>query len=380
MPKIIRTSTVPLSLKLFCDGLLRDLAREYEVVALSSPGPELAEIARREGVRTAAVPMRRGITPLHDAVALWRMIRVLRRERPQLVHSITPKAGLLSMIAARVTGVPVRVHTFTGLLFPTATGWRRRLLMLTDRITCRCATHVLAEGEGVRSDLLNSRIARRGVAVLGYGNLRGIDLAHYDRAPEVLERAAAIRASVGAENESFTFLFVGRLVRDKGIDELVEAFGRLTAEGAAVRLLLVGEEESSDPLSAATRRRIAETDPICRIGWQEDVRPWYAAADALVFPSYREGFPNSVIEAGAMGLPAIVTAINGSREIILDGENGLIVPPRDAGALAAAMRRLVTDRDGARRMGEKARPLVASRYEAGFVRGELKKFYRTVLA
>ena len=379
MYKIIRTSTVPLSLKLFCGGLLRELSSEYEVVALSSPGPELDDLAERDGVRTIALPMQRAIAPLHDLTTLIRLVRIFRRERPQLVHSITPKAGLLSMMAARISGVPVRVHTFTGLLFPTAAGLQRRLLMLTDRLTCRCATHLIAEGEGVRSDLLQYGIAKRPVVVLGHGNVRGIDLAYYDRTSEVVARAVALRQASGLSATAFTFVFVGRIVRDKGIDEMIEAFCALHCEGLDVQLLLVGEEEASDRISVETRQRITDTEAIHRCGWTEDVRPWYAAADALLFPSYREGFPNVVIEAGAMGLPSIVTDINGSREIIRDGETGLIVPPRDAMALLEAMRTLATDRTRAAAMGANARPLVASRYEQGFVREQLKQFYRSIL-
>lgn len=379
MYKIIRTSTIPLSLNLFCRGLLRELSQEYEVVALSSPQPELAEIAEREGVRTIAVPMCRRIAPWHDAVALWRLVRIFRRERPQMIHSITPKAGLLSMVAAWIARVPVRVHTFTGLVFPAASGLRRRLLMLADSVTCLCATHVVAEGEGVRQDLLQYGITKKRVEVLGYGNIRGIDLSYYDRTPEVVERAAEIRASSGVSDNSFVFVFAGRIVRDKGIDELIEAFCRLEADGCDVRLLLAGDEEVSDPISETSRRSMARNGSICRTGWIEDVRAYYAAADALVFPSYREGFPNVVIEAGAMGLPSIVTDINGSREIIVEGENGVIVPPRDAEALYRAMKEMAGDRRRVSAMAEKARPMVASRYEQGFVRENLKKFYRSLL-
>lgn len=371
---------MPLSLDIFCRGLLRELSREWDVAALSSPGAELDAIASREGVRTLAVPMRRDISPWHDVVSLWRLVHLFRRERPRMVHSITPKAGLLSMLAARIAGVPVRVHTFTGLVFPCASGLRRRLLMLTDAVTCRCATHVVAEGDGVRRDLMQYGITKKEVSVLGFGNVRGVDLAYYDRTPEVMSSAADLRDSIGIGPDTFVFVFVGRVVRDKGVECLAEAFGRLCDEGYDVRLLIAGAEEPSDPVSPHTKEIITSSKAIyAPLNWCVDVRPWYAAADAFVFPSFREGFPNAVIEAGAMGLPSIVTDINGSREIILDGENGVVIPPRDAAALFEAMKKMLSDPEGTRAMASKARHLVASRYEQSFVRDKLKEYYRSLL-
>ncbi|MBD5294691.1 MAG: glycosyltransferase family 4 protein, partial [Bacteroides sp.] len=170
------------------------------------------------------------------------------------------------------------------------------------------------------------------------------------------------------------------LVGDKGINELVEAFGRLQKVHPEVRLILVGPEEAElDPLKGETMAEIGSNDAISAVGRQSDVRPWYAVADAFVFPSYREGFPNCVIEAGAMGLPSIVTDINGSREIVLDGENGVVIPSKDSGALYDAMRDFVENDDRRGRMAAKARELIASRFEQSYVRGCLKDFYRTVL-
>lgn len=374
--KLLRTSTVPGSLDTFCRGLLRELSDEgYEVVAVSSPGEALDRIAARESVRTVAVPMQRRIAPLADLRSLWRLIRVFRRERPDIVHSITPKAGLLSMMAAWICRVPVRLHTFTGLVFPTATGLKQRILILTDRLTCACATHIVPEGEGVRQDLNNYRITRKPLRVLGHGNVRGINLQHYDRTAEVLAAAAAIRRP-----ECFTFIFIGRLVGDKGINELIEAFTRLHSEHPATRLLLVGRQEPAlDPLAPSTVEAIERCDAIEAVGQQSDVRPWLAASDALVFPSYREGFPNVVIEAGAMGLPSIVTDINGSREIIIEGRNGTIIPPRSAAALHAAMLRFLTSPAEVAAMAAAARDLVATRYEQTYVRRCLKDYYREIL-
>ena len=373
--KIIRTSTVSTSLNTFCRGTLRRLAQTYDVVAVSTPDDELHEMAQREGVRVVGVAMRRPISPLHDLRSLLRLIRVFRRERPDMVHSITPKAGLLSMIAAWVCRVPVRLHTFTGLVFPTATGLKKKTLMLTDRITCACATHIVPEGEGVKADLINYNITRKPLQVLGYGNVRGIDLNHYRRSPEVMAAAQSISRS-----DVFTFVFVGRVVRDKGINELVEAFVRLHQAIPATRLILVGRfEDNLDPVSGKTKQAIERCDAIEAVGSQSDVRPWLAAADALVFPSYREGFPNVVLEAGALDLPSIVTDINGSREIIVHGQNGVIVPPRDARALLQAMTQFVQNPQATQAMALKARQMIASRFEKSFVQKCLFDYYNQIL-
>ena len=373
--KIIRTSTVATSLNTFCRGTLRDLSRLYDVVAVSTPDHELQEIAQREGIRVIGVPMSRPIAPLRDLVSLWRLIRVFRRERPTMVHSITPKAGLLSMIAAWICRVPIRLHTFTGLVFPTATGLKKRILILTDRITCACATHIVPEGEGVKADLINYNITRKPLQVLGYGNIRGIDLDHYRHSSEVMEKALTLR-----KPNLFTFVFIGRVVRDKGIDELVEAFSLLHSEHPQTRLILVGRaEDNLDPVSPNTRSAIASHPAIEAVGSQRDVRPWLAASDALVFPSYREGFPNVVIEAGALDLPSIVTDINGSREIIVHGQNGIIVPPRNAQALLQAMTQFVQNPQATQAMAQKARQMIASRFEKSFVQKCLFDYYKQIL-
>jgi glycosyltransferase involved in cell wall biosynthesis len=368
--KIIRSATVPQSLDSFCNGVLKELSQEYEVVAVSSPGEALDKVSRREGVRTIAVPMERHISLKNDLRSLWQMWRVMRRERPDLVHSMTPKAGLICMMAAWLARVPKRVHMFTGLVWPTSTGLKRRILMATDWLTCACATHVIPEGEGVKHDLLSHHITRKPIKVLGYGNVKGIDMEHYN--PALFRNVS--------HQEGFTFVFVGRIVRDKGINELVAAFDRLHEDYPDVRLVLIGpREDDLDPVLPATLERINSGNGIEAVGPQSDVRPFYASADALVFPSYREGFPNVVIEAGAMGLPSIVTDINGSREIIIDGQNGVIVPPRDEEALYQAMKRFVEQPDEIAAMAQNARGLIASRYEQSYVRQCLYDFYHEIL-
>lgn len=377
--KIIRTSTVPTSLDVFCKGLLRELQEKegYEIVAVSSSGAALQAIAVREGVRTLAVDMKRHISPVNDLVSLWRLVRVFRRENPTMVHSITPKAGLLSMMAAWICRVPVRLHTFTGLVFPTATGIKQRILIFTDKLTCACATHIVPEGEGVKNDLMRFGITKKPLKVLGYGNVRGIDLNYYNATlPDVKAAADKIR-----RDDKFTFIFIGRLVRDKGINELVDAFIRLNSQWPNTRLLLVGPyEENLDPLSPETLSAINKNEAIQCVGSQNDVRPWLAASDVFVFPSYREGFPNVVIEAGAMGLPSIVTDINGSREIIEDRKNGRIIPSHDAKALLEAMNELLINQEKVKFMAANARLMIASRFEQCFVRQCLKDYYSEILS
>ncbi len=366
--KIIRAATIGMSLNIFCNGLLKELKEEgYEVVALSSPDADLKELGEREGVRTIGVAMERRVSPLKDLLSLIKLISVMKKEHPDMVHSMTPKAGLLCMMAAKMANVPVRVHTFTGLVWPTSSGLSRKILMMTDKITCACATHVVPEGEGVKQDLQRC-ITRKPLKVLGYGNVKGVDLDYWKR-------------TLGAvDSQKFTFVFVGRIVREKGINELVSAFVRLNKEHADTRLLLVGPyEENLDPMLPETKRLIDECEAIEAVGSQKDVRPFYEQSDVLVFPSYREGFPNVVIEAGAMELPSIVTDINGSREIIKDGKNGLIVPPRDEHALYDAMKWMVEHPEERRKLVENARPMVASRYEQGFVRQCLKDYYKEIL-
>lgn len=372
--KIIRAVTVPQSTGFFRDLIPLMEERGMETVVLSSPGKELEEL-RAKGVPVVEVPMERRMSPLKDLRSQWRLIRVFRRERPYIVHSMTPKAGLLCMMAAWLTRVPRRVHTFTGLVWPTATGLSRRILMFTDWLTCACATHVIPEGRGVMDDL-QQHITHKPMRVLGYGNARGVDMQFWSRETVDTEEVNRLR-----DGKKFTFLFVGRIVRDKGINELVEAFMQVR-ERHSVRLLLVGNfEDRLDPVSELTRRRIEECEDIVYAGpkSKQELVAYYAAADCFTFPSYREGFPNTVLEAGAMELPSIVTDINGSREIIEQGKNGVIIPAKNVPQLAEAMENILCDKEMRRHMAENARGMIASRFEQGFVRRCQMEFYEEIM-
>lgn len=384
-PKIIRVSTVPISLNVFCKGLLQELSKDYEVAAVSSPGTDLEEIEIREKVRTFAVPMRRQIALLHDLRSLWQLFWLFCKEKPDMVHSITPKAGLLSMIAAKLAGVPIRLHTFTGLIWPTASGLKRIILVAMDKLLCICATHLNPEGQGVANDL-QAHITHKPLTVLGHGNVRGIDFDYYKSKPDIEVAAHQCRVDLGIPSDAFVFLFVGRIVRDKGIVELLAAFKNLTENysqkndtSSPISLLLVGnEEEHLDPLPPSTQQLINTLPNVYRLPFQTDVRPFYATAQALVFPSYREGFPNVVLEAGAFALPSIVTDINGSREIITNKDNGLIIPPQNTEALTQAMQTLLHT-PHLKSMGEAAYHNVQQHFSKARVWQQLKDYYQHLL-
>ncbi len=370
--KIIRTVTVPQSLCFCREVMIKMRMMGYEMVAVTSPGAELDKLRDEDGFHCVAVPMERHISIVNDLKSLWTMIQVLREERPYMVHSMTPKAGLICMFAAWITRVPRRVHTFTGLMWPTATGLKRRILMFTDRLTCACATHVIPEGQGVLNDLKKGGITKKPMKILGYGNVMGVDMERFNPARFVVQK----------EDGVFTFLFVGRIVGDKGINELVEAFTRLYNKYKNVRLVLVGTyEHELDPVSDTTRKEIDTNDAInaCGTKYGDDLLQMYVDADCFVMPSYREGFPNTVLEAGAMNLPSIVTDINGSREIIANEKNGLIVPSKNTTALYEAMERILTDDVLRMHMARMARPMINSRFEKEFVQSCQIKFYKEIM-
>ena len=373
--KIIRTVTVPQSIGFFEEVMLRLKQDGYETVVVTSPGKELDDFKQRNPVeKTIEVPMERHISLTKDIKSLWQMVKVMRKEKPYIVHSMTPKAGLITMMAAWLTSVPVRIHTFTGLVWPTAVGLKRKILMATDWITCACATHIIPEGQGVLDDLKNHGVCKKPMKVLGYGNVMGVDMERFNPARFI---------DVQKNDERFRYVFVGRIVGDKGINELVEAFVRLNKEFPATQLTLVGKYEANlDPIRPETLKLIADNPCIdaCGPKYGDNLLVEYMKSDCFVMPSYREGFPNTVMEAGAMGLPSVVTDINGSREIIIHGENGLIVPSKDANALYDAMKCILIDKSVREIMASNARHLINSRFEKNFVQDCLMSYYEEILS
>lgn len=362
MQKLIRITTVPQSLNSLLRGQLKYLSQYYEVVGVSSYSPLLDEVSKRENVRTVSVEMQRNIKPLSDLKSLFQLIKLFRKEKPFIVHANTPKASLLSMIAAFICRVPHRIYTVTGLRFETTSGYMRRLLIVMEQITCVCATKVIPEGNGVKNTLISNKITKKTLRIIFNGNINGINLKHFNRS-EIYNLSEKVYRDLELDN-CFTFCFVGRLVGDKGINELVYSFNRLYKEYSNIRLILVGRMEPElDPLKNETINMINSMSSILAVGHQEDVRPYLYVSDVFAFGSYREGFPNVVLQAGAMGLPCIVTDINGCNEIIINECNGLIISKKNTEEFYQAMKRLYLDADLRTSMTTCARGLIASRFE-----------------
>lgn len=376
--KVIRTSTIPISLNKLLKGQLKFLSKEFEVIGLSSSGTDLDEVKDREGVKTIAVEMQRGMSPFKDIVSLVKLYLVFKKEKPQIVHSITPKAGLLCMLAAKFAGVPIRMHMFTGLLFPTMKGFSQKFFIKMDQLLCWAATNIYPEGNGVKQDLINYNITSKPLKVLANGNVNGIDLDFFSPKQISEDQKYQLRNELNFDPQDFVFVFVGRLVGDKGINELVDAFKSF--DNSNVKLLLVGPLElKQDPIKEATIKEITNNKNIISVGSKSDVRPYLAISDVLVFPSYREGFPNVVLQAGAMELPCIVTNISGCNEIIEEGKNGIIIPPKNKLAIANAMNFVIENKDKKEFFRKNARSMIESRYNQKLVWNAILKEYNSLI-
>lgn len=371
--KIIRTSTVAMSLNLLLKGQLKFLSKHYDVVAVSGYDNDLEEVKSREEVTIKDIKMERAISPFKDLISLYKLYRYFKKEKPTIVHSITPKAGLLSMMAAKYARVPIRIHTFTGLIFPSKSGLFQKLLIVMDKVLCWHATHIFPEGNGVKQDLDRYQITTKPLKILANGNVNGIDIEYFNPENVNLEEKQNLKNVLNLSEKDFVFIYVGRLVKDKGLNELVQAFSKIKDEN--VKLLLVGPFENElDPLKPETISEIKDNPNIVSVGYQKDVRKYYAISNVLVFPSYREGFPNVVLQAGAMQLPSIVTNINGSNEIITHNKNGLIIPVQNSDAIFAAM--LFMMNENIEDMSKHARIMIENRYKQQLVWESLLKEYK----
>jgi capsular polysaccharide biosynthesis glycosyltransferase capM len=377
---------VPLSLKVLLKGQLRFMASNgFDVKGVSSEGEELREVHENEGIAVEAITMSRKITPFQDLKSLWEMWNFLRKEKPQIVHTHTPKAGIIGMLAARLAGVPHRLHTVAGLPLMEVTGTKRKILNFVEKLTYSSATRVYPNSKGLYDFILQNNFTQSNkLKIIANGSSNGIDTTFFSPAQVTETERVTLREKLNIQPNDFVFVFVGRIVSDKGINELIKAFSELQAaennEPAGIKLLLVGGLENDlDPLNPETLAEINQNKDIISVGFQQDVRSFFAIADALVFPSYREGFPNVVMQAGAMGLPSIVSDINGCNEIIIEGENGLIIPSKNVEKLKEKMLTLAKDKNLYTKLKGNSRRMIENRYEQSVVWNALLEEYEGLL-
>ena len=379
-PKIAHVTTVDLSLRYLLLNQLRRIQQEgYEVVGMSAAGPDVS-VLKASGIDHRAIPLTRRFTPFRDLYALWALYRQMRREKFDIVHTHTPKAGLLGQLAARLAGVPVIINTLHGFYFQDDTPVaKRRFYIAMERLAARCSSVILSQNEEDVSTAVREGIVKSDkIKVLG----NGIDVRQFDPARFSSVDVSRIRAEAGIPEGALVVGFVGRLVREKGILDLLRAAEAVRAQVPNAFFLIVGpfdaEKDDAVDRSAAEALRIAEYSQFT--GLCEDMPPMYAAMDVLALPSYREGFPRAPMEAAAMGVPAVVTDIRGCRQTVDDGESGLLVPPGDPAALAVALIRLLNDAGLRARMGRTGRQIALDRFDERKVFDRVLSEYDRLLA
>lgn len=380
-PVLMHVTTVPISL-VFLRGQAAHMQRAgYDVHVVSSPGPELDRFAETEGVTVHGVDMPRRISPGQDLVAVWRLVRLMRRVRPTIVHAHTPKGGLLGMIAARLAGAPVRIYHMRGLPSLTATGARRALLEATERVSCAVAHRALCVSHSLRDAAIERRLARpERIVVPAGGSGNGVDASgrfNPDRFDAKGRADARVRFDVPQDAE--VLLFVGRVARDKGIEELALAWDRVARRSARAHLLVCGSPDERDVVPAEVLGRLRGDARVRMLETIEDVPSAYAVADLVVLPTYREGFPNVLLEAAAMGVPCVATRVHGCIDAVEEGVTGALVPARDAAALASAIEGYLADAARRRAHGAAARARVLRDFRQEVVWDAFLAEYRSLL-
>ena len=369
---------MPISLNLLLKGQLKFFKENgFKVYTASADGQEIKDIKEREQVAHFILPYTRIISPFAELRALLLTFKLIKKLNPDIVHTHTPKAGLLGMIAAKLANVPHRLHTVAGMPLMEAKGINRRILQFTEKFTYRMATAVYPNSYNLKKWIESHlRPKNAKIKVIGQGSSNGIDTTFFRRTRLILEQAKDIRKKLKITNSTTVLVFVGRLVRDKGVNELVDVFDTL---GEAAHLILVGDfEDHREPLEETTKQRIFRYENIHHVGFQRDIRAYLCAGDIFVFPSYREGFPNVVLQACSMELPCLVTDINGCNEIVKNEFNGLFVTPKDTVSLERQLLRLIQDGQLRRKLSGQAR-LVALKYDQQEYWNALLAEYRSIL-
>lgn len=385
-PKLIRITTVPISMNIILRGQLGFMNQYFEVIGVTGYDfKHYTEIKERENIRMHEIDMVRNISVLKDLKALWQLYWFFKKEKPDIVHTHTPKAGLLGMIASKIAGVPHRLHTVGGIPQIEFSGWRKKILDITEKVTYRLAHKVYPNSLGLKQIILEMKYCRDSkLKVLANGSSNGVNIDFFKpnfAINNIDEYKSICRKKYNLDENDIVFLYVGRIAKDKGINELIDAFGKLNREQSnTIKLILIGPfEKDHGILDNKTKRMLEENENIKVLGRFDDVRPFYLISDVFVFPTYREGFPNVVLEAQSMGLPCIVTNINGCNEIIKNGYNGLIISVKNSEDLYIAMRKLAFDKEYRLDLSSKSRKNIIDNYRREIVWNALLDEYNTFI-
>lgn len=377
-PKIIRITTVPVSMNIILKGQLAYMNQFYEVVGVTGRDEKhFYEIAQREGIRMIPIELSRVISPFRDLKSLVQMYFMMLREKPDIVHTHTPKAGLIGLLAAKLAGVPVRLHTVGGIPWMEVFGFKRKLLKQIEKITYGLAHRVYPNSKGLIQFILEQKICpSEKVKLLAIGGSNGINTDYFVPQPELKQ---TLRLKQGINDEEIVLGFVGRIAREKGFNEWLTAFEEIRKQ-FKVKILLIGLfEKTYGGLTSEVEEKIQNDPDILFLGRFDDVRPYYNMMDIFVFPSYREGFPNAVLEACAVGLPVIATDINGCNEIIQNGVNGILIEPKSSEAIYKALLNLLENKELRLKLGEQARTEVVKKFRREKIWAALKDEYDTFL-
>lgn len=379
MPKLIRITTVPLSLKLLLRGQMKFMkAAGWEVLMVSGSGKERDQVVKFEACPHEEIPFTRKFTPFQDLKCLWQLYKLFRRENPDIVHSHTPKAGLLAMVAARMAGIEIRIHTLAGLPYQAAEGNKQRLLVFLEKLTYKMAKEVWPNASSLKNLIVKEKLVDSDkVTVIGHGSSNGVDLDQFDRYQLQENHLVAATMRVAPGEEEFVMLVVGRLVKDKGIEELIEAYLSSKISHKAKLVLLGSFEQDLNPVSIQTINRIKNHPRIVHVEWTDHVAYYMAISDVLIHPSHREGFPNVLLEAGAISCPVICSDIPGNTEIINHKKTGLVFPVKNVAALREAMEFAYIKRELMQEYAEKLNTEIREKFDRKTLHQLiLKEYYR----
>ena len=381
--KICFLSSVPVTLWSFYRDLIRQLInRDFELTLISSDLPELYKLEKELNCSVYAVPILRQISPLNDVLSIRKLWSYLYQHKCDIIHAHTPKGGLVGMISSWLARIPNRVYTVHGLVLETAGGLKRRLLWLAEWLCCKLATKVLAVSPSLRQCVIDQRICpAEKIQVLGHGSACGIDLNVFTLSKNLTDAGRRIRNKYDIPGNSIVIGFVGRVVPDKGIKELVEAFELLPKNMPDAYLLIVGEFETvREVLDNKTMSIINNNDHICcNNEFTDDVVPFYTAMDILTLPTRREGFGLTLIEAAALELPTIGTKVTGCVDAVADGVSGLLVEVDNSQELYDAMLTLVQDAELRKKLGSQGRQRVEQLFDSKLLIDKHISLYKGML-